>query len=423
MPLTDAKVKNAKGKKKPYKLHDKDGLYMLVLPVGGRYWRFDYRFGNEERKDKKGQVIRGKRKTLALGTYPEISLLKARSSHLQARQALADGIDPGQQKKTRKQAQDEISNNFEAVAREWYKKYLPTWNSRHAATVIGRLVNDVFPFLGQQPINEITSPDVLRILRRVESRGVLETAHRIKGVCGQVFRYAIATGRITRDPAADLKGALPPTKEKHRAAITDPNKLADLLRAIDSYQGSFVVKCALQLQALTFVRPGELRHAEWQEIDLDGAQWNIPGEKMKLKLPHVVPLSEQTIIILKALQLVTGHGRYVLPNGRTISRPLSENAVLAALGYIGFGKDEVTGVHIMTGHGFRAAARTMLDEVLQQRVDLIEHQLAHAVKDPNGRAYNRTAHLPARRVMMQLWADYLDGLKAGAKVVPLVKAK
>ena len=406
MPITDVKIRNAKSREKQYKLQDADGLYLLVMPAGGKYWRFDYRYNS-------------KRKTLALGTYPEISLLEARGRLLEARKALAQGIDPAGQKKAQKQAQTDSKNSFEVVAREWYGKQAPTWAPGHAVTVIGRLERDVFPWLGQQPIDEITAPDVLKVLRRVESRGAIESAHRIKTVCGQVFRYAVATGRADRDPAADLKGALPPAKEKHRAAITEPNKFADLLRAIAGYEGSFPVKCALQLQAYTFTRPGELRHAEWSEIDLDGAQWNLPAEKLKLRLPHVVPLSIQAVNILKELEPLTGRGRgrYVFPNGRTFERPMSENAVLAALRALGYSKEQ------MTGHGFRAAARTMLDEVLQQRVDLIEHQLAHAVKDPNGRAYNRTAHLPARRVMMQLWADYLDGLQAGAKVVPMVKAK
>jgi len=403
MRLTDVKVRNAKPREKQYKLFDGDGMFLQIMPNGSKYWRYKYRFADKE-------------KTLALGVYPEISLLEARSKHLGARKTLANGIDPILQRKAQKQAQTATENNFEVVAREWHGKQLPTWAPGHADTIIARLERDVFPWLGQQPIIEITAPDVLKVLRRVESRGAIETAHRIKTVCGQVFRYAVATGRADHDPAADLKGALPPAKKKHRAAITEPNKFADLLRAIDGYEGSFSVKCALQLQALTFVRPGELRHAEWQEIDFDAAQWNIPGEKMKMKEPHIVPLSVQAVNILNELKPLTGRGRYVFPNGRTLARPLSENGVLAALRALGYTKEQ------MTGHGFRAAARTMLDEVLQQRVDLIEHQLAHAVKDPNGRAYNRTAHLPARREMMQLWADYLDGLKAGAKVVPLVKA-
>jgi integrase len=417
MPLTDVTIRNAKVRDKQYKLADTGGLYLLVMPNGGKYWRVKYRY-------------EGKEKTLSLGIYPEIPLRGyfleegnpdswingARDMLEKARKLLAQGIDPAGQKKAQKQAQTATENSFEVVAREWFGKHKPTWAPGHADTIIARLERDVFPWLGQQPISEITAPDVLKVLRRVESRGAIETAHRIKTVCGQVFRYAVATGRADRDPAADLKGALPPAKEKHRAAITEPNKFADLLRAIDSYEGSFVVKCALQIQALTFVRPGELRHAEWSEIDLDAAQWNIPAEKMKLKEPHIVPLSVQAVNILKELEPLTRKSRYVFPNGRTLLRPLSENGVLAALGTMNY-KNK------MTGHGFRAAARTILDEVLQQRVDLIEHQLAHAVKDPNGRAYNRTAHLPARRVMMQHWADYLDGLKAKAKVVSMAKKK
>jgi integrase len=279
------------------------------------------------------------------------------------------------------------------------------------------LERDVFPWIGSRPIREITASELLSVLRRTESRGALESARRIKIIMGQVLRYAVSTGRADRDATSDLKGALPMAKEKHFAAITEPNKFADLLRAIDGYEGGFVVKCALQIQALTFVRPGELRHAEWSEIDLGAAQWNIPKEKMKLKEPHIVPLAVQAVDILKELQPLTGKGRYVFPNGRTLERPLSENGVLAALRTLGYTKEQ------MTGHGFRAAARTMLDEVLQQRVDLIEHQLAHAVRDPNGRAYNRTSHLEARREMMQLWADYLDSLKSGAKVLPMARVK
>jgi integrase len=404
MALSDVKARNAKPRQKSYKLTDAGGLYLLVASAGGKYWRFDYRYD-------------GKRKTLALGTYPEISLLDARSRLCEARKAIAHGIDPGEQKKALKKVQADIKNSFEVVAREWHGKNKTAWTPGHADTLNERLERDVFPWLGQQPIDNIKAPDVLRVLRRVESRGAIETAHRIKTVCGQVFRYAVATGRADSDPTAALKGALPLRKVKHRAAITEPNKFGDLLRAIDGYEGSFVVKCALQIQALTFVRPGELRHAEWSEIDLDAAQWNIPAEKMKLRLPHIVPLSSQAVDILKELKPLTGVGRYVFPNGRGLARPLSDNGVLVALRTMGFTKDQ------MTGHGFRAAARTILDEVLNQRVDLIEQQLAHAVKDPNGRAYNRTAHLPARREMMQLWADYLDSLKAGTKILPITKAK
>jgi integrase len=278
-----------------------------------------------------------------------------------------------------------------------------------------RLERDAFPWLAPRPIGEIKAPELLAVLRRVESRGALETAHRIKTICGQVFRYAVATGRAERDPAGDLKGALPPAKKRHLAAVTDPKEVAGLLRAIDGYQGSFVVKCALQLATMFFVRPGELRNAEWTEFDIDAGIWSIPGSKMKMKQAHIVPLARQAVEILKSLQPLTGQGRYLFPSHRSSQRPMSNNAILAALRRMGYSKDE------MTGHGFRAMARTILDEVLHVRPDFIEHQLARAVRDPNGRAYNRTAHLEERKKMMQQWSDYLDGLKAGAKILPFPK--
>jgi integrase len=272
---------------------------------------------------------------------------------------------------------------------------------------------DVFPVIGNRPIGEIKAPGLLAMLQRIESRGALETAHRVRTVCSQIFRYAVVTGRVDRDPAADLKGALPPYKKSHLAAITEPAKVADLLKSIDGYQGSFVVKCAMQLAPLVFVRPGELRQAEWSEFDLDAAEWHIPAERMKMKEPHLVPLSKQAVAILRELQALTSRSVYVFPSARSNARPMSNNAINAALRRMGFEKDE------MTGHGFRAMARTILDEVLQFRPDFIEHQLAHAVRDPNGRAYNRTAHLSERKNMMQVWADYLHGLKTGAKVIPI----
>jgi integrase len=281
---------------------------------------------------------------------------------------------------------------------------------------------NLFPWLGNRPMGEIEAPELLDVLRRIEGRGAVETAHRVRTICSQVFRYAIATGRAKRDPAADLRGALRAVISKSHAAIVAPAQFADLLRSIDGYQGSFVVSCALRLAPLVFVRPGELRHAEWSEIDLDAGEWNIPYAKMKATRPekakrkndlHLVPLSRQAVDILRELRPLTGGGRYVFPSVRPGDRPISENTVNAALRRLGYTKEEVT------GHGFRATARTILDEVLQVRPDLTEHQLAHAVKDPNGRAYNRTSFLPERRQMMQLWSDYLDGLKAGAKVIPI----
>jgi len=398
MPLNEMKIRNAKPKEKFYKLSDSDSLYLHVTEKGSKLWRFKYRFG-------------GKYKLLAFGSYPEISLLDARKKRDEARSQLAHGIDPGAIRKAQKQAKTETTETFEVIAREWHNKFMHTWKESHSSRVLSRLEQNVFPHLSQRPIAQIKAPELLGVLRRLESRGILHTAHSIRGICGQIFRYAVATGRAERDPTADLRGALPPVKTINRAAITDPVKVGELLRAIDCYKGSFVVQSALKFAPLTFVRPGELRHAEWSEIDFEKAEWNIPANKMKMKQAHLVPLSGQAIEILTELKKLTGAGRYVFP-GRTSERPMSDNAILAALRYMGFEKSE------MSGHGFRAMARTILDEVLQVRPDLIEHQLAHAVRDPLGRAYNRTQHLNERRKMMQLWADYLDGLRQGAKVLP-----
>lgn len=402
-PLSDTKIRTAKSQEKDFKLFDGGGLFLLVTSSGGKLWQFKYRFGGKEKK-------------LSFGMYPEVSLADAREKRDAARKEVAAGINPGVARKAEKQAGGEnAANTFEAVAREWHQKFTPTWTAGHAVTIMSRMERDLFPWLGARAIGEIRAPELLAALQRVESRGALETAHRIRTIAGQVFRYAVATGRAERDPAADLRGALPPTSKNHLAAITEPKEVAALLRAIDGYQGGFVVKCALQIAPLVFVRPGELRQAEWVEIDLDAAEWNIPAERMKMKVAHLVPLSAQAVAILRQLQGLTGNSRYVFPSGRSFARPMSNNAINAALRRMGFEKGE------MTGHGFRAVARTILDEVLQVRIDFIEHQLAHAVKDPNGRAYNRTAHLEERRKMMQLWADYLDGLKSGAKVLPLRK--
>ncbi|MCX5812572.1 MAG: integrase arm-type DNA-binding domain-containing protein [Proteobacteria bacterium] len=402
MPLSDLKVRTTKPKEKPYKLYDIDGLYLLVTEKGYKWWRFKYRFDRKE-------------KQLSLGTYPEISLADARVRRDEARKQIAHGIDPGALRKAMKQTETAETETFEVIAREWHTKFTPTWTPIHAATMMNRLERDLFPWVGKRPINEIRAPEILAVLRRVESRGALETAHRIRTIAGQVLRYAVATGRAERDCSGDLKGALPQPRESHHAAITEPKEVAPLLRAIDGYEGHFVVKCALRLAPMFFVRPGELRNVEWAEIDLDGAAWNIPAHKMKMKQAHIVPLCTQAIEILTELKQFTGASKYVFPSGRSFARPMSNNAILAALRRMGYDKET------MTGHGFRAMARTILDEVLQVRPDFIEHQLAHAVRDPNGRAYNRTAHLAERRNMMQLWADYLDGLKHGAQVLPLTK--
>lgn len=400
MPLTDTAIRTAKPQDKPYKLADGGGMYLEVSPAGGKWWRLKYRIG-------------GKEKRLSLGTYPEISLKNARERREEARKLLAAGVDPSDHRKATKAAKEaESTNTFEVIAREWFAKKAPTWADVTAKKELGRIEKDLLPWLGSRPIDAITAPELLEVLRRVEGRGALESTYRVKQIAEQVFRYAIATGRADRNPVPDLKGALQPVKHTHHAAITNPKAVAGLLRALDGYEGTLVTKCALRLAPLVFVRPGELRNAEWSEIDLDKAEWNIPAVKMKMREAHLVPLSAQAIAILRELQPLTGNGRYVFPSPRTNKSPMSDNAILAALRRMGFAKDE------MTGHGFRAMARTLLDEVLQVRPDFIEHQLAHAVRDPNGRAYNRTAHLEERRKMMQLWADYLDGLKAGAEVVP-----
>jgi integrase len=402
LPLSDLQIRTAKPREKDYKISDGYGLYLLITPSGGKLWRIQYRYDD-------------KQKLLSLGSYPQISLADARHQRDEARKLLANGIDPNMAKRAQKASRADGTNSFEVIAREWHTKFKETWSQSHAQVTITRLERDVFPWIGKRPISEIEPPEVLRVLQRIESRGAGETARRMKIVCGQVFRYAVATGRAKRDQTTDLKGALKPVIPKHMAALTDPKDVAPLLRAIDDYKGSFIVKCALQLATLFFVRPGELRQAQWSEINLETAEWNIPVERMKLPLKtkqarkgqfHLVPLSSQAIAILKELQPFTGNSKYVFPSHRTLSRPMSDNAVLSALRRMGYAKDE------MSGHGFRAMARTILDEVLQVRTDFIEHQLAHAVRDPNGRAYNRTAHIAERRKMMQVWADYLDQLKA-----------
>lgn len=405
MPLTDTAIRNARPKKRPVRLFDGGGLYLEIAPSGGKWWRLKYRFD-------------GKEKRLSLGVYPDVSLRNARARRETARKQVAEGIDPSENRKAVKQARaDSLGNTFEVVAREWVAKQSSKWSGVYGERVLARLEKDVFPWIGKTPVAEIKAPQLLSVLRRIEGRGALELAYRALQYCGQTFRYAIVTGRAEYNICTDLRGALTPIKSNHRAAITEPKAVGELLRAIDGYQGYLVTKAALRLAPLVFVRPGELRQAEWKEIDFDRAEWNIPAERMKMREPHLVPLSRQAVEILKEVRALTGNGRYVFPSARTIARPMSNNAVLAALRRLGYTKDE------MTGHGFRAMARTILDEVLGVRPDFIEHQLAHAVRDPNGRAYNRTTHLPERRKMMQQWADYLDDLKSGAKVLAFPERK
>jgi len=394
--LTPSAVQNAKPQAKSYKLADERGMYLLVKADGARWWRFDYRRPGV-----------GKRNTLSLGTYPDVSLKRAREKREEARKLLADGIDPGDKRKADAAAGAET---FEAVAREWHAKHVPHWGESHAEKVIERLDRDVFPWIGRKPVANLSAPDVLAVLRRVEARGAIETAHRERGYVGQVMRYAVATGRAQGDVTRDLRGALSPVKTTHFAAITEPERIGELLRAIAGFTGNLPTRCALELSALTFVRPGELRTAEWADFDLDGKEWRYTVSKTKVQ--HIVPLASQAMAILRELQPLTGAGRYLFPGARDRKAPMSDATVNAALRRMGFDRDT------MTGHGFRAMARTVLDEVLGFRPDFIEHQLAHAVRDPLGRAYNRTARLADRRTMMQAWADYLDALRAGAKVLP-----
>jgi len=397
MSLTNTAIRNANSSKKTRKLYDERGLYLEISPNGGKWWRFKYRYI-------------GKEKRLSLGVYPDVTLKMARERREESRKLLADGIDPSENRKAQKLANGG-ENSFEVIAREWFAKYSTNWTTDHGGRIFRRLERDVFPWIGDKQIAKVTAPELLSLIQRIEKRGAIETAHRALGNCGQVFRYAIATGRAERDLSSDLRGALPPAKGEHFAAITEPKQVAEILRAIDGYEGSLIVRCALRLAPLVFVRPGELRKAQWENINFDKAEWRYMVTKTNTQ--HIVPLAQQAIEIFKELQPLTGNGRYVFPGARSKQRPMSDNAILAAMRRMGIGKEE------MSGHGFRAMARTILDEVLGVRPDFIEHQLAHAVRDPNGRAYNRTAHLPERKKMMQQWADYLDKLKAGVDLIPL----
>lgn len=408
--LTDVTVRNAKSSNKDKRLNDGSGLYLLVKPNGAKWWRFDY-------------TIAGKRKTLSLGTYPATTLKDAREKAQVARNTVANSCDPSDKRKETKAAQKieaenarrleaglTVIDSFEHIAREWGERKVETWAEKNNRSK-RMLERNIFPWLGSKKITDIRPKDILACLRIIEDRGTIETAHRTLQICGQVFRYAVVTGRAERDITPDLRGALSSAKGSHFAAITEPKQVAELLRAIDSYQGSLPATTALKIAPMVFVRPGELRSMEWQDIDLESAEWRYLVTKTETA--HIVPLCKQALALIEAIKPLTGHGRFVFPSERTPNgdRCMSENTLNAALKRLGYGKD------VMTAHGFRAMARTILDEVLQFRPDYIEHQLAHAVKDPNGRAYNRTAHLAERRKMMQAWADYLDTLKAGATVL------
>lgn len=391
MALTNNEIKNAKPREKAYKLSDGDGLFLLIAPNGSKYWRLKYYF-------------EGKEKLLALGVYDEVTLAEARLRRNKARELLVKEIDPGQLKQANKRARKiAAENSFESIAREWHVKFSTKWTPKHSNRIMRQFEKEIFPWLGKQAITTIIAPEILTALRRAENRGAIETAHRLHQTCSQVFRYAIATGRAERDPAADLRGAIPPPRKKHYASLTDINAVSKLLNAINEYQGHFPTKCALRLAPLLFVRPGELRHAEWSEFNLETAEWRIPAEKMKMRVIHIVPLSTQAIAILRELQPLTSHRKYVFPSVRTMERPMSENTLNSALRRLGYTKDE------MTGHGFRSMASTLLNEQGWNR-DAIERQLAHAERNNIRAAYNYAEYLPERRKMMQHWADYLEKL-------------
>jgi len=412
---SDATIKAIKQGDLRQRINDGAGLYLRLFVNGGSHgWRFDY-------------SINGRRNTLSFGTYPVTSLAFARKQADEARRKVREGIDPATERKetraevTRARAADRLAkaglppvDSFEQVAREWFEKHSPNWAASHSEKIIRRLERDVFPWLGATTIRSIAPKDVLAVLRRVEERGALETTHRVQQNCGQVFRYAVATGRADIDPSRDLRGALAPWKPEHYPTITEPRKVGQLLRDIDECEAGFITRCAMRLAPLVFVRPGELRRAEWNEINLEAAEWRIPKEKMKARALHIVPLSQQAIAILEELKALTGAGRWVFPGVRTNGQPMSENTINAALRRLGYSRAT------LTAHGFRGMASTMLHE-RGWSSDVIERQLAHAERDAVKAAYNRAEHLVERRKMMQSWAEYLDGLKHEARVRPVVK--
>lgn len=408
-PLTDIQVSKAKPKDKSYKLTDGGGLYLLISPTGGKLWRMDYRHAE-------------KRKTLAFGPYPDVSLANARKHRENTRKLLADNIDPGEEKKILREEENERrANTFKKLAMEWHERQIDHLAERTRDQVKRRLNRDVLPVIGDTALSDLSSRAILdKVLRPMEDRGAIDLAHRVRGTLSQILRYGVASGLCDRDFTADLRGALKPIPRKHHAALdqdgtTDSIKVGELLRAIDDFDGSTIVKCALKLHPLVATRPGELRHAEWPEIDFDTATWSIPAGRMKMKKPHVVPLSPQALGILKELHKITGSGKYLFPSIRSTAKPISDNTMNAGLRRLGYTKEEIV------SHGWRAIFRTLADEVLQERVDIIEAQLAHQVNDALGRAYNRTSFIKERRELMNRWGKYLDKLKATRKVIKLAR--
>lgn len=400
MPLTDLKIRTVKPLTKTTRLFDGHGLYLEVTPKGNKWWRLKYRFG-------------GKEKRISMGVYPLVSLKDARNKTFEARKQLDSGIDPSAARKAEKNKQSPVvTDSFESVARSWFAKFSPSWSANHGTRILRRFERDIFPWLGNESITSIEPPDLLKVLQRIENRGALETAHRALQNCSKVYRYAIASGLTKENITDNLRDAIPPPKKKHFASITDPKKVGALLRSINGYEGTQVTKYALQLAPLFFVRPNELRHAEWTEFDFDSAEWHIPAEKMKLNRKHIIPLSTQALIHLNELHKLTGQGKYLFPSVRSPDRPMSDNTINAALRRLGYTSDEIT------GHGFRSTASTLLNEN-GWNFDHIERQLAHAEKNGVRGAYNHADYLDERRLMMQRWSDYLYGLAANDKTVSL----
>lgn len=403
MALSDIAVRNAKHEDKPRKLADEKGLFLLIHPNGSKYWRMKYR-------------IVGKEKLLALGVYPEVTLATARQRRDDARKMISNGVDPSLVKQQVKRSQSEAAaNSFEVVSREWIISHMANKSESHREKTLRRFETYLFPWVGNRPISDLTAPDILQCVKRPQNQNKLETAHRVLQAAGQVFRYAVQTGRAVRDVTADLKGALPSPNVKHMASFTEPKQVAELLRAIDGFQGTLTVECALRLAPLVFVRPSELRRAKWADIDLERGEWSY--RVSKTNTDHLVPLSKQAIEILKIIHPLSGRGEFVFIGGHDPKKPMSEAAINASLKRMGYDtKTEIT------GHGFRAMARTILHERLGMDPHVIEHQLAHKVPDALGAAYNRTKFIDQRTLMMQQWADYLDELKAGAKVIHINSA-
>lgn len=405
MALTDIKVKSAKGQEKPYKLSDEKGLHLLVNPSGTKLWRFSYRF-------------LGKQKTLAIGVYPEISLANAREKRDEARKLLANDADPGKVKKAHKASRlDRAANSFEVVARRWHQKGEAKWSESYAKKVIQMLGRDLFPWIGAKPVADLEAPEFLAVARRLESRGLVDAAHRSMQLCGQIMRFAVAEGLVSRDPVGDLRGALQSVKTEHMASTTDPVRVGEILRMFDGFKGSYQVMQALKLAPLVFTRPGELRQAKWKDIDLDAALWSIPAEAMKMREPHLVPLSTQAVALLRDMQPFSSHLEHVFPGGRDPKRPMSDAAVNAAMRRLGIDTQNE-----LTGHGFRAMARTILHEQLKYPPEVIEVQLAHKAPGPLGAAYARAKFIEQRKEMMQAWSDYLDKVKKGAEIIPFTGA-